>query len=457
MTEQTQNKSAIIIGASMAGLVTARVLSDHFEKVYLVERDPVHDKAESRKGQPQTHHIHILLASGLITLQNYFPGLVDDLKNGGATVCDPGENMIWNCYGGYRSTFKIGMQIMFASRPFLEWKIRQQVLKLKNIELLDRCSVNQLLTDVSGKQITGIQITNKEGVATLNADLVVDAAGRGSQSGKWLEQLGFKKPEESKVSCKTGYTSRIYKRNPESERGSNWLAITPEAPKEQKGGGAFPVEGNRWIVSLFGWHGDHAPYDEAGFEAFAKSLPAPDLFHIVSQSEPISDFFMHKFPCSLRRHYEKLDRFPQGYLVLGDAVCSFNPIYGQGMTSSILQAAALDMLLKKRKGKLQDIARPYFRRVAHVIDTPWQIAVGEDFRYPQTTGKKRPGTAFINAYLTQVHRATHSDPVISKAFIEVLSMLRPPTYLFRPNIIGRVLRNTYFPKARQIHHPAIVE
>ncbi|MEK6482048.1 hypothetical protein WJR50_31190 [Catalinimonas sp. 4WD22] len=442
MKNRSQNKSAIVIGASMAGLVAARVLSDHFKKVYLIERDPIRDQAESRKGQPQTRHIHILLASGLDTLQNYFPDLLDSLSEGGAIVCDPAQNMVWNCYGDYRTQFKIGKQTVFASRPFLEWNIRQRVLKLKNVEMMSAYSVEQLLTDPARREVNGVQIMQLRDKKTsiLMGDLIVDASGRGSRAEKWLEQTGYDAPSASKVSCKTGYTSRIYQRTAESTGALKWVAITPEAPQEQRGGGAFPVEGDRWIVSLFGWYDDHAPRDEAGFEAFAKSLPAPDLYNIVSQNEPISDFFTHKFPFSLRRHYEKLEHFPQGFLVLGDAVCSFNPIYGQGMTSSILQAAALDKLLREQKGKLKDIAKPYFRRVAKVIDIPWQIAVGEDFRYPQTTGKKPMATNFINAYLTHVHRATHTDPVVSKALIEVLNMLKPPTYLFRTQIVGRVLR-----------------
>ena len=428
----------------MAGLFTARVLSEHFKKVYLVERDPILDQPQPRKSQPQAHHAHILLAKGLVTMQNYFPDLLDILKSSGATVCDPGQTMVWNCYGNYRTPFALGRQNVFVSRPFLEWKIRQQVLNLENLEVLSGYSVDHLLIDQHRQQVTDVQITplqNKQASTILRGDLIVDASGRGSRSGKWLKSLGYEKPEESKVSCGTGYTSRIYQRNPEKSGVPKWVAITPDAPKEQRGGAALPVEGNRWLVSLSGWHGDHALNNEADFQAFAKSLPAPDLYNIVSQNQPLSDFFVHKFPCSLRRHFEKLARFPQGYLVLGDAVCSFNPIYGQGMTSSILQAAALDTLLKERKGALRNIAQPYFQRIAKLIDTPWQIAVGEDFRFPQTMGKKRPGTDLINAYLSHVHRTTHTDPVVCKVFIEVLNMLAPPTRLFRPQIIGRVLRS----------------
>nr|WKN35443.1 hypothetical protein K4G66_24010 [Tunicatimonas sp. TK19036] len=442
--DNQQNKSAIVIGASMAGLVTARVLSEHFEKVFLVERDPILNQPESRKGQPQTQHLHALLASGLITLQKYFPDLTDSIKTGGGIVCDAWQSMVWNCYGNYRLPFEVGKQFVFASRPFLEWQVRQRVLGSENLEVLSGYSVDQLLTDEHQQQVTGVQMTNKnskETAISLQGDLVIDASGRGSRSGKWLKELGYSKPVESKVSCGTGYTTRIYERNPEEPNASKWFFITPEAPKEQRGGGAFPVEGNRWIVSLSGWHGEHAPKDEAGFEAFAKSLPSPDIYNIISRNKPLSNFSVYKYPYSLRRHYEKLTRFPQGYLVLGDAVCSFNPLYGQGMTSAILQAHMLDNLLQKRKGKLANIAKPYFRRISKMIDIPWQSSVLEDFRFPQTTGKKQLGTDFINAYMSHVHRTTHTDAVVSKAFFEVINMIEPPTSLFKPTIVVRVLRN----------------
>ncbi|WP_143017280.1 FAD-dependent oxidoreductase [Catalinimonas alkaloidigena] len=446
MTELTQNQSAIVIGASIAGLVTARVLSDHFTKVYLIERDSLSALPQSRKGQPQANHAHILLARGLELLQRYFPGLSAELNAEGATVGDPGHAMIWHTYGGYRAPFSLGKQVLFASRPFLEWKVRERVLPLKNLEVLSGYSAERLVPDLLQQQVMGVRVTSPSGETfTWKADLIVDASGRGSRSGKWLEQIGYAAPQEVKVRCGTGYTTRVYRRQPKTSGLPSWIASTPHAPVERRGGAAFPVEGDRWIVSLFGWHGDHAPCQEEAFRAFARNLPTPELYSLVSRCEPLSDFFTHKFPYSLRRHYEKFDSFPQGYLVLGDAVCSFNPIYGQGMTSALLQAATLDELLQERQGDLWNIAEPYFQRIAKLIDIPWQTAVGEDFRYPQATGPRRWGTGLINAYLSWVHRATHTDPLVSKTLAEVLNLLAPPARLLTPRMVGRVLRNLMRP------------
>jgi 2-polyprenyl-6-methoxyphenol hydroxylase-like FAD-dependent oxidoreductase len=202
----------------------------------------------------------------------------------------------------------------------------------------------------------------------------------------------------------------------------------------------FPVEGDRWIVSLGGWMNDHAPTDEQGFLEYAANLPAPDIYNLMSQSEPLSDINPYKFTSSLRRHYEKLTRFPEGYLALGDAICSFNPTYGQGMTSAAMQAAALDTLLAERHDNLSGLASAFFKRAAKIVDTPWQLAVGEDFRFPQTTGPKPAGTDFINRYVAQVHRATRFDAEVCRAFLKVMNLLEPPSSLMMPGMLLRVLR-----------------
>lgn len=445
-------RHAIVIGGSMAGLVTARVLSEHFERVTLIERDALHDHPEARKGQPQVRHLHALLVRGFQLMSQYFPDLLEGLQSSGNLPGDMAQTMRWYCYGGYRARFEFGIRGITTSRPFLEWQVRRRVLALPNVTALDGCGVERLLSSDDRARIVGVQIARRDGGAaqTLSGDLVVDASGRGSRSPVWLEMLGYNRPEESSVTCGTGYTTRLYRRDPNAPGGQDWIFISPEAPRERRMGGAFPIEDNRWIVSVGGWHGDHAPSDEAGFVAFAKSLPAPDVYEIVSSCEPLSELVAHKFPASLRRRYERLTRFPEGYLVLGDAACSFNPLYGQGMTSAMLQAVTLDHLLTERNGRLQGIARPFFQRTARVIDIPWQTAVGEDFRFPETRGEKAPGTDAINAYVAHVHRATHHDPVVGAAFLRVMNLMAPPSSLLHPRIMLRVFKSRV--RARSLQH-----
>lgn len=442
-THTGTNQHAIVIGGSMAGLLTARVLSDHFARVTILERDAVHDAPEARRGQPQTRHTHGLLANGQAVMEHFFPGIVADLVAGGALVGDMAEAIRWYTFGGYRVNFTSGREGLLASRPYLEWHIRQRVLALPNVTLLDEVAVEGPLASGDLSRITGVEITRRAaggGREQLSADLVVDAGGRGTQSPKWLERLGYGRPSESMVKVDMGYATRVYQQIPGELPDTHVLMSFGTAPEQKRAGFAFKIEGDRWSVSLAGHHSDHAPSDEAGFLAYARSLPSPDIYNLVSRAEPLSDIIPHKLPSSLRRHYEKMTRFPEGYLVLGDAIASFNPVYGQGMTSAAMQAQGLDELLHQRGGQLHGLAKTFFKRAAKVVDIPWQLAVGEDFRYAETTGPKPPAVDWINAYVARVHRATHRDPVVYDAFLKVMNLLAPPASLFTPQIVLRVLR-----------------
>jgi 2-polyprenyl-6-methoxyphenol hydroxylase-like FAD-dependent oxidoreductase len=437
-----EQREVLVIGASLGGLLAVRVLSDHFDRVTILERDPVHDQPESRKGQPQTRHLHGLLAHGFQIFSQYFPDLPQALADGGAVVGDMAEMMNWYTDGGYRRRFHMGLDGATMSRPFLEHLVRQRVLALANVSLLDNCAVKQLLTTPDQKHITGVIIERRAAAQQsrrLLADLVVDCSGRGSRAPQWLKALGYEPPPQSEVKMDVGYASRLYRRAPDDPRGQQWTMVTPHAPHETRFGAVFAIENDRWIVSLGGWGGDHCPTEEAGFLEFARQLPAPDVYNIISQAEPLSDIILHKMMTSLRRHYEKLKRFPQGYLVLGDAIASFNPTYGQGMTSAAMQARELDKLLAQRPSP-EKLAPAFFKRAAKVVDIPWQMAVGEDFRFTTTSGPKPTGTDFINRYVDKVNQASLHDEVVCTAFLRVMNMLAPSTSLMKPQILWRVLR-----------------
>jgi 2-polyprenyl-6-methoxyphenol hydroxylase-like FAD-dependent oxidoreductase len=431
-------KHAIVIGGSMSGLLAARVLSNHFESVTILERDPVHDFPETRKGQPQTRHLHGLLAQGLILLKKYFPGIEQELTEAGAMTGDMGEFIHWYQYGGYRIECKSGLVSMSLSRPFLEFHVRRRVLGLPNVKLIDACAVSELMTEIDHRQILGVQATkraNQNETETLRADLIVDASGRGSATPKWLESLGYERPPETEVKPRIGYATREYRRR--AEHPSQVVMISPTPPEQKYGTFLFPIEGERWIMTAGGYVGSHPPADEPGLLEFIRTLPRPDIYDIITHSEPLTEIVTYKYVASLRHHYEKLERFPEGYLVIGDAVASFNPIYGQGMTSAAMQAEVLDDLLSQHH--LRGIWKLFFKRVAKIVDMPWRLAVGEDFRFPETEGRKPPFTEFINAYVEKVHRATQRDPVVFTQFLRVMNLMAPPTSLMTPKIMWRVL------------------
>jgi 2-polyprenyl-6-methoxyphenol hydroxylase-like FAD-dependent oxidoreductase len=439
-----KNKHAIVIGASMAGLVTARVLSDYFEQVTVLERDELPATPTPRKSVPQGQHLHALLAKGRYLLNHYFPGLTDELVAQGALEGDPTEKTNWFVDGGYRHKTKLGHTAILLTRPLVETTLRGRVLGLPNLSLVTNVDVKELLASADKAQVLGVKLEQRQAegkpvASELYADLVVDCAGRGSAAVKWLAALGYAKPAEETIKVDLAYATRTYRRRP--EQGDEAYFISPTPPHEFCGAGAFPVDGNRWVVTLAGYFGQHPPADENGFNEFARNLPAPDIYNLIKDSEPLTEIVTFKYPFSLRRRYEALQRHPEGYLVLGDAVCSFNPIYGQGMTSASLQADALNTLLAQAGGNLQGLWRRFYPAASKAVDGPWQLAAGADFAYPQAQGNKPAGTDFINRYIARLQRATHHDPVVHAAFIACTNLLMPTASLFAPDILFRVWRH----------------
>jgi 2-polyprenyl-6-methoxyphenol hydroxylase-like FAD-dependent oxidoreductase len=436
---------AIVVGGSLAGLLATRVLSDHFDKVTAIERDRFPDGNENRKGVPQGRHAHGLLASGFRVMTSLFPGLQDELVQTGAIPGDVVGDARWYQFGGYKAKFQSGLGGILLSRPLLESTIRRRVLSLPNVQARETCSVLGLIVSPDRSRVTGVRLEHKTngGEEELLADLVVDAGGRGSRSPAWLEALGYDRPTEEEIKIGVGYATRIYRRRPQDLSGDMAAIIAPMPPLEKRMGVILAIEGDRWIVSIGGWLGDHPPIDEPGYLEFARSLPAPDIYEVIKDAEPLSEIMVHKFPSNLRRHYERLTRFPEGYLVIGDAMCSFNPIYGQGMSVAALEALALrDCLNKQPAGSLTGLPHRFFKRAAKVIDIPWTLAAGADFNYPEVEGKRPAGTDFINWYVGQVHQVAMHDREVCRAFFEVANLLKPPTSLFHPAMVLRVLRGS---------------
>jgi 2-polyprenyl-6-methoxyphenol hydroxylase-like FAD-dependent oxidoreductase len=426
----------------MAGLLAARVLTDHFERVTLIERDRIRANEGPRKGVPQSLHLHGLLAKGLSTMEALFPNIRQELLDDGACPMDMGTDLKWYHFGGYKIRLESGLISLAMTRPFLEAHVRTRLLAMPQIELREETEVVGWLLDEGRTRLTGIEVRPRvEGAATeqLHADLMVDASGRGSRTPRWLEEAGYPRPEEETVKVDVAYATRLLRvADDEPMRGKGTMTY-PCPPREQRMGVVFPIEGNRWIASLGGWGGDHAPADDAGFMAFARSLPTQDVANILARSEPLGDIQLFKFPSNARRRYEQLARFPERLVIIGDANCSFNPIYGQGMTLAALEALALGEILGASRPELDGVAPRFAKRVAKLLDTPWQMAISEDFRYPSTTGRKPPGTDVMNWFVSKAHRAAQRDTMVLDTFLQVMNMIEEPTALFRPTMLWRIL------------------
>ncbi len=437
---------AVVIGASMAGLLAARVLCTHFERVTLIERDDLPERPEHRKGVPQGRHLHVLHVRGEQVLNRLFPGLSDGLAKAGATPIDIPGDLVWYHLGGYNLRYKSGLTQLAVSRPLLESHVRRRVLGLRNLICRQRHDVVGLLTSGTHERVSGVTVRSRSEdgrEAAIVADLVVDATGRGSKSPAWLESLGYPKPSESAITIGYGYTTRLYKQDSTYLRDAKAIFIQPTPPHAKRLGGLYPIEGGRWIVTLGGYKDHHAPADEQGFLEHARSLSAPELYQVLRRAEPLSDFVTHGLPSNLRRHYEKMSRFPDGYLVIGDAMCSFNPIYGQGMTVSAIEAVLLDRCLSNMRSRnvSSGFAHEYFRGAASAIGGPWMVAAGEDFRYTGIEGKRTPGVNFVNWYVGHVHRATHRNAAVSDALIKVMMLIDAPPTLFHPRVVLPLLKD----------------
>ncbi|MGY1711791.1 FAD-dependent oxidoreductase [Geodermatophilus sp. SYSU D00758] len=428
--------SAVVVGASMGGLLAARVLSEACDHVTVVERDVLPDDPVPRRGVPQGRHAHGLLARGREVLEELFPGLTEELTGLGVPVADLQSQFRWVNDGRLLARAPSGLLGLGVSRPLLEARVRARVRRLPNVTVVDGCDATGLAASADGRRVTGLHVLHRTAdgaAAVLPADLVVDAAGRGSRGPQWLAALGCPAPPVERVRVDLAYATRWFRRDPGGPDG----AVVAATPADPRGGVMIAQEGDRWVVSLGGMLGDAAPLDPVGWTAFAATLPHPAVAEVVRDAEPLSDPVRFRYPVSTRRRYEALPGLPEGYAAFGDAIASFNPVYGQGMTVAALEALALRDCLAGGGGGL---GRRFARRAAAVVDVPWDVSVGGDLRFPGVAGRRTARVRAVNAYLERLHVAAEHDPVVGRAFLRVLNLLDRPEHLLAPAVAARVWR-----------------
>jgi 2-polyprenyl-6-methoxyphenol hydroxylase-like FAD-dependent oxidoreductase len=430
---------AVVLGASIAGLLAARVLSETYPQVTVLDRDALAPGVEPRRGVPQGRHVHALLARGQLVLEELFPGLTEELVEAGAPVGDMLDDARL-LFGGHRlARAATGLQVVSVSRPLLEDRIRARVRALPPVRFAPPCDVVGLRLSSDGRRVVGARVLRRADASpgeTIHADLVVDATGRGSRTPRWLEALGFEPPKEEHVRVDVRYATRRYRLPAEALRGDVACVHGP-TPERPRGGALARLEGDTGMLTLFGILGDHPPKDAAGFDSFARSLHFPDLYEAIAALEPLDDPVGFRFPANVRRRYERLRHFPDGLVVFGDAVCSFNPIYGQGMTVAAVQALALR---NHPPSGAPAGSRSTMRALARAIDAPWELALGADLSLPDVRGPRPPRRRVANAYMSRLLAATAHDPALSRAFVRVTSLIDPPEALLRPATAFRVLR-----------------
>jgi 2-polyprenyl-6-methoxyphenol hydroxylase-like FAD-dependent oxidoreductase len=447
---------AIVAGGSIAGLLAARVLADHFDRVTLVERDPFEPSPEPRPGVPQGRHLHALLVRGREIIETLFPGVTADLCEAGGTLVDAGRDLAWHHAGGWRVGSSDRFDVLCLTRPLLESRIATRVRALPNVEVRGGVRATGLTGDEHGR-VTGLRIRNAEGggpETTLHGDLVVDALGRGSPMGRWVEELGFAPIPMEFLAARVAYATCLFDR---PARLDPRPILVTGAPA-RRSGGIFPVEGNRWLMTLIGFFEESMPKTHDDFLAFARSLPATELWEAARRLTPVSDITAYRFAGSQRRFYERLEHVPGGLISLGDSVCSFNPVYGQGMTVAAVEANLLGTMIAEvnEAGDLgARFARAWFRRIASVIDVAWNGVCIEDLRFPQLAERRPLSLRPIQWYMERVHKATHRSPEVTTQFYRVMNFLDAPTTLFRPRLMRQVLFGRTAASASRLPEPGV--
>jgi 2-polyprenyl-6-methoxyphenol hydroxylase-like FAD-dependent oxidoreductase len=463
---QQHGERAVVLGGGMAGLLAARVLSDAFTEVVVVDRDELTGTTGARNGAPHGRHAHCLVAKGQQIFEELLPGLTQGLGDAGVILGDFNGQIQWHFNGQRLAASDSDLICVSSGRPILEESVRKRVQAIPNVRFIEQYDIVGLETtpDRQGgpggehppvnKRVTGARIQRQEQGSKpeiVTADLVVDITGRGSRMPAWLRDLGYQAPPEDTIKIDLAYTTRHYrfKTDPftsDSSSGSEFSAIAinqAATPAFPRGVFCYLLPDRQTVeLSLTGVLGDHPPTDPEGFNEYVKSLPLPMHYEWVREAEPVDDPVRFRFPASVWRHYEQLTSFPEGLLVMGDAVCSFNPVYAQGMTVAGLEA----LTLRKHLESPEPVnSAAFFGEIAGQIAGPWQFSALVDLGYPGVPGERTEEVNQVNAYIPAVLAAAAHDEVVTDAFLRVAGMVAEPMSLMAPPIMERVMQQSGAP------------
>lgn len=442
---------ALIVGGGISGLLTAQVLLSHFERVTVLERDTYPESPSFRPGVPQGHHPHQFLVRGQHIIEKLFPGFASRLLSHGAIEIDFAQDCVYNFGYGTSPRFSSNLCGLLCSRLLIEWQMRQDLLQDARFHLRERCEVVGLITKQGNRVVNGVRLRTRGGEKdhetgistepeTLLADLVVDASGRSSRLSRWLQDLGLEAPSETVVDSSAGYATRWYTIPAQYEDGWKIFAVQGLSSSKFRVGIAVRIEGNRWMILLIGVGKDYPPTDEAGFMQFARSLPDQAIYQALNAAEPLTPIYGYRDLANRVRHFEHLRSLPAALLVTGDAACSFNPIYGQGMTAAAQHALVLSECLHAMPFSSPDFPSFFQRQLAKANQPIWQLATSSDYRVPGTSGPQ-PGVVerWAFRYMDRMLPLCATDRYTFEAFLSVIHLIRPATSLFQPEIALKVL------------------
>ena len=425
---------AIVVGGSLGGLLAASALADTYSRVTVIDRDELPEEIVHRRAVPQGRHVHCLLPQGRVWLESLLPGIGDELVAAGAPTCDALEQLRWIVNGFELARASTGLRTILGSRPLIEGQVRRRVRALPGVELVPRCEALELVAH--RRRVTGVRIVRDGLSQTIEADLVVCATGRAAQVPAWLDALGFPQPRHERLALDVRYASRRL-RLPAGALGGDRMVLVGARPGHARSLALFAQENGEWLLTLAGYGAAHRPpADDAGFAGFAATVAPPDVAHAIGDAEPLGPTVTHAFPASRRWRYDRLIGFPDGLLVVGDAISSFNPLYGQGMAVAAAHAVALRECLREGEGAL---ARRFFAAAWQPTEDAWRLATGADLALPEVRGHRPVAVRAVNRYLRRLHAVASQDAVAAAAFTEVVTMHRRPAHLLRPALALRLV------------------
>ncbi len=433
---QKIGEHAVVLGAGMGGLLAARVLSDAYERVTVIERDVLPEAPEARKGVPQGHHVHGLLPRGKDILEGLFPGFGEEMLASGAVDCDALAEVRFDIAGHTLKRVSTGNRGLQASRPHLEHYVRVRAEAIPNVTVRDHCEALAPIVSADGTRVTGVPVVDRQDGTreTLEADLVVASMGRASVVPSWLEKLGFDRPTEEGTTINIVYGSAFI-RLPEGALPGEKLITIGVRDLPPRALALFAVEGDRHLLTLIGHDGEQPPKDPTGFIDFAATVAPPDVLDAMKNGALLSDVSTFRYKANLRRRYERLDRFPEGLLAVGDSLCSFSPVYGQGMTVSATQMTVLRECLANGR---RDLAKRFYAAVTPEIDNAWRLTVIADGAMPHVPPSSSLMIRAAVAALDPVLIAAERDSVVATALYRVMGLVEKPTALLSPTIAARI-------------------
>jgi 2-polyprenyl-6-methoxyphenol hydroxylase-like FAD-dependent oxidoreductase len=436
-------KQAVIIGAGIGGLAAAKAAAPHFEKVVVFDRDALPDAPAPRPGTPQSRHTHGLLAGGHRALERLFPGIERDFIAVGGVRYRVRRDMRFEVPGFDPLPQRdLGFDQFGLSRPALELVCRYRAEREPNIEFRPRTRVTELIASPTNDAVAGVRFEDTRGTSgSLAADLVVDASGRASPTLRFLEAIGSANPPTVEIGIDQAYASTVFERPDDAPTDWVFAVHVPAPPDSSRLGIILPMEEGLWSVSMCVNHGEAPPSGADEFMAFAKSFRMPTIYNAIRGAKRVSDIARFGMRCSVRRGFDKVSRFPRGLVPLGDSVCRFPPVQGQGMSVAAQEGSVLASLLESRRGRadpLAGFAESFFAEIQPLLEAPWAVAMN-DLVYPQTRGERPPDFETRMQYARALMRLAAEDAETDRIVFEVRSLLRPASALRDPELASRVM------------------